>query len=87
MKSELINLRNKIDDIDANIVRLIGERLEIVRKIGEVKRIEDLSIQDPEREAKLYIKLNTLAQEYQVPLDMLVHIYEYIMNISRREQE
>lgn len=83
----LDQLRSQIDAIDHAIVAKIAERLQIVQKIGEYKKQEGITVLDPNREAKLYIKLHQLSQEYNVPLELITHIYDYIMNHSRGMQE
>lgn len=83
----LEQLRREIDTIDKAIIGKLSERLQAVQKIGEYKKQYNITVQDPNREAKLYIKLNQLAQEYQVPLELVTHIYDYIMNHSRGMQE
>lgn len=80
-------LRTHIDDLDERIVELIGQRFEIVRKIGELKQAADKEIHDPERESKLYIRMHHMSQQYHVPLEVIVHIYDYLMNESRKIQE
>ncbi len=83
----LEQLRSEIDVIDKAIIEKLSQRLQAVQKIGEYKKQHNITVQDPNREAKLYIKLNQLAQENQVPLELVTHIYDYIMNHSRGMQE
>lgn len=85
--NDLDTLRQKIDSIDHAIVQKIAERLQTVKKIGEYKKQHAITVQDPNREAKLYIKLNELSKQYDVPLELVTHIYDYIMNHSRSLQE
>jgi len=50
-------LREKIDVIDAKIVKLLEERVDLVRKIGEAKRKHNLPIVDQKRESEVLIKV------------------------------
>lgn len=87
VNESLEQLRREIDTIDKAIIEKLSERLQAVQKIGDYKKQHNITVQDPNREAKLYIKLNQLSQEYQVPLELVTHIYDYIMNHSRGMQE
>ena len=55
----LEELRKEIDELDEEIVRLVGRRAEIARKIGEIKEAEDLSAYSPERERAVYEKITS----------------------------
>lgn len=49
----LDNYRNKIDDIDNQLVKLMEERLLIVKDIGDYKKVEQIAIEDTSREDKV----------------------------------
>ena len=49
-ENELEKLRNRLSEIDTEIVALLSERLEISERIGAYKRREQLGITDAERE-------------------------------------
>jgi chorismate mutase len=49
-------LREKIDAIDVKIVRLIEERVDLAKKIGEAKRKHGLPLLDPKREQDVIIR-------------------------------
>ncbi|MBP1912804.1 chorismate mutase [Thermococcus stetteri] len=53
VNEELALLRRRIDEIDEEIISLLYERLEIARKIEEVKLKSGLPIYDPEREEEV----------------------------------
>ncbi len=42
--------RKEIDKIDNQILKLLANRLELCRKIGEFKKMNDLPVQNKERE-------------------------------------
>lgn len=54
------DIRNKIDDIDKQILELINERYENVLKIGELKQSKSQEIYVPEREKILLRRLEKL---------------------------
>lgn len=45
----LQNLRHQIDDIDTEILRLLGDRMKITERIGEYKESNNIAILQPER--------------------------------------
>jgi chorismate mutase/prephenate dehydratase len=53
----LDEVRQKIDSIDQQLLRLLNERAELVHAVGEIKRKDDLDIYVPGREDKLLRKL------------------------------
>ena len=50
---DIQELRNRIDRVDDEIVRLYGERMELTREIGRYKRENGLPVLDTERERNL----------------------------------
>ncbi|HOJ47551.1 MAG TPA: prephenate dehydratase [Bacillota bacterium] len=58
---DIQSLRNEIDHIDAEIVRLFNRRMEAVEKIAEHKKQNNLPIYDSERERQLFDRVATLA--------------------------
>lgn len=53
MTPELEELRNKIDLIDSELLRLLNERADLVHEVGLIKRQGGLEVYAPEREEKL----------------------------------
>lgn len=53
IKSKIASLRNKIDQIDKKILKLLSQRKDIVVIIGEIKRLNKLGITDKKREKQI----------------------------------
>ena len=49
--SELLRLRDSIDNIDAALIHLLAERFKCTQAVGEYKAAHDLPPADPAREA------------------------------------
>lgn len=49
MKNRLENLRKQIDEIDNSIVILLAKRMEIVKKVGKLKKKSNLPLLDNKR--------------------------------------
>lgn len=82
----VLTLRAQIDAIDEAIVRLVGERFTLAKQIGKTKQASGTSVQDTKRETELFLRVNTLATEYGVPLEVVIHLYDYLMDESRKLQ-
>ena len=53
LMSDIVNLREKIDAIDVELLRLLNERANVAREIGVIKSREGLPIYSPEREDRV----------------------------------
>ncbi len=73
------DLRNSVDKIDAEIIRLVNERAELARRIGEVKREEGLPIFTPAREEQVYRRV-TEGNPGPLPDGCLRAVYREIMS-------
>lgn len=75
-KDELAKLRENIDRIDSEVLRLLSERAGLAHRIGEIKQG---SVYRPEREAQV---LRRLTEENPGPLgsDTVQHIFREIMS-------
>ncbi len=49
MKTKLEGLRKQIDEIDNSIVILLAKRMEIVKKVGKLKKVNNLPPLDNKR--------------------------------------
>lgn len=79
---ELKELRKKIDAIDDEILTLLNKRMELVKKIGEIKHKSGSSIYRPEREKEI---LDRLKSQYSPYLNdaAIEAIYLEIFAVSR----
>lgn len=79
--SELIGLRERIDALDGELLKLLNERTQIAREIGVIKNRESLPIYSPDREMKL---LRSLIERSEGPLrpEAIRAIYREIMSAA-----
>lgn len=87
MNDELLReLREKIDRLDAGIVRLLNERAAVSIEIGRIKCEAGCDIRDPSREEKIY--RNLLEKNGGIlPEGSLRNIFREIISASRALQE
>ncbi len=81
----LENLRKDVDEIDAEIVKLLKRRTAVSRKIGVIKAKAGLPIVDLEREVSVIQKLKYKAADEQES-KALINIYHTILAESRTIQ-
>ncbi|CAN5248704.1 hypothetical protein BH10ACI1_BH10ACI1_11750 [soil metagenome] len=82
---KLENLRKEMDEIDAEIVKMLNRRAKIARNIGIIKVQAGLPIIDLNREEAILYRVCSENAEY-LENDALVRIYTQIINESRRLQ-
>jgi len=84
--NELTNLREQIDALDAQITRLLCERLNTVKIVSEYKKSHGFEILQESREAEVLEKIaeNINNPEYQ---EYILEIYAAILKTSKDFQE
>lgn len=77
--------RADIDRIDASLVKLLEERLDVVRKIGEYKAARGLPVFDAEREREKLAKIRQMADREE-NAEALALIFQYIMDVAKEAE-
>jgi len=75
-------LRDKIDDVDQQLVDLLAQRLALVAEVGEIKSEHGLPIYVPEREIAMLEKRREEAEEKGVPGDLIEDVLRRVMRES-----
>lgn len=81
------DLRQRIDQIDADILNLLSERLQLTAKIGEIKSDLNKPVIDQEREADLTARLHYLCQKMGLDKKFVSNIWDLILKESYRMQD
>lgn len=84
----LEKLRKQIDDVDARITELIGERMRIAEEIGRGKRAKGRSIEDREREKRVLENVKRIVREQNIDIggEELKNIYERIIAACKNKE-
>ncbi len=80
---EIERLREEIDRIDEEILKLLTERARIAKRIGEIKKERGLEVHVPERERAIFEKVLKMNREKfgeEFPSEALIHIYREIIS-------
>jgi chorismate mutase/prephenate dehydratase len=89
---KLKELRQKIDSLDNKILELLNERMEIVKKVGELKNTTNAPIYRPEREKEIIERLTKLSKEQNGVLGreeieaIFLEIFAISRTLERRER-
>lgn len=83
----LTQFREQIDRIDAEIVRLLAQRFEVVRGVGEYKKQNNLPPLQPGRWQEVLESKRALARESGIDeafvVDVWNRIHEYALEIEK----
>jgi chorismate mutase/prephenate dehydratase len=80
MSEKLDSLREKIDEVDMRLLKLLSSRAKLVQRVGEVK--EGAAVYRPEREAQILRRVAQL-NAGPLPSNALQRIYTEIMSACR----
>jgi chorismate mutase len=82
---DIFDWREKIDELDVQIVRLISQRAEAARAIGDLKREAKLPVYEPQREQAVFDRVRA-ANPGPLGDAELLHVYERIIDVMRSLQ-
>ena len=78
--------RVEIDTLNNQIIDLLGKRMEITKKVGELKKELGLKVRDYEREHQVISNMRERAKLQELPQEYVEQIFELIMKASRKVQ-
>ncbi len=86
-ESELASLRDEIDEIDSDLVKLLQRRLQVTSKVGALKSGVGKPIYDAEREASLFAKRRAQASNAGLSPDLIEDVLRRLMRDSYVSQD
>ncbi|MEW6994462.1 bifunctional chorismate mutase/prephenate dehydrogenase [Colwelliaceae bacterium MEBiC 14330] len=86
-ESELASLRDEIDEIDSDLVKLLQRRLQVTSKVGALKSGVGKPIYDAEREASLFAKRRAQASNVGLSPDLIEDVLRRLMRDSYVSQD
>lgn len=84
---ELDGLRQRISQVDEELIRLLDERRRLVVEVGRRKASRGLPVLDPGREAAVVRKVARKARELGVDEELVRDVIWRIIAAARAEQE
>lgn len=86
MKDRLEELRERIIEVDEELVDLIGERKSLVVEVGQIKNELGLPVLDPAREAAVVRRAAALARDHDLDEELIRDVIWRIIASARGEQ-
>jgi len=86
-KSRIEQLRDKLDQIDEQIIQLLAERQMNVDAIGKEKLVTKKATRDYEREKKLLTRARKLAVQHGLEPELINELFSLIIRASLQKQE
>jgi prephenate dehydrogenase len=83
---ELADTRDRIDELDQEIVALLGRRAELSRRAMKAKQRLGQPLYDPEREARVLGARRSMAEERGIDAESIEDVFRAILRFSRRVQ-
>ena len=86
-KLDLNSLRNELDKIDEEVLKLLSKRFEITLNVGKYKHENKLEIFQPDREIKLLESKVKLGSKFGFDENFIKEIFQKIMDESKNKQK
>lgn len=83
----LANSRKRIDEIDNELFELICQRTSFAKDIALAKDFLNMDIYDKKREENIHEKIETLAEEKDLDVDIINQIMNMLTILSKNEQK
>ena len=84
--SEIDNLRDKIDEITLEMIKLLKKRTVIAKEIGTIKKDLGMNVTDEKREGSLRSKVGTLCSEIGIDEAIGTRFLNFLLNESIKVQ-
>lgn len=86
-REQLEELRSEVDDLDEQTLELLGQRMVLVRQMGELKRQQRVAILQPDRWEKILDSRVALGRQHQLSSDFVVQLFQSVHEEAIRQQE
>ena len=85
MDKRILKLRQKIDNLDEEIIQLLKKRMEISKKVGKLKEELDIPVEDKNRENEIIDRLTQQAGK-NLSEEQLIRIFNSIMKVQNDQK-
>jgi len=87
MSKGLEPYRRRLDGLDDQIARLLGERFEVCREIARYKEAHDIPMMQPDRVAIVRERYLARGEEARLPADFAADLFELLIAATCREED
>jgi chorismate mutase-like protein len=85
--SGLEPFRKRLDELDEQIARLLGERFGICREIALYKRAHDIPMMQPQRVVEVRERYLARGAEVELPADFTAELFELLIGATCRMED
>lgn len=82
MTNPLSSIRDQIDRLDQQLIRLLSKRLSLVAEVGKIKLEHGLPLYAPDREAAMLTARRNEAEKQGIPPDLIEDVLRRVMRES-----
>jgi 4-amino-4-deoxychorismate mutase len=79
--------RRRLDGLDDQIARLLGERFDICREIARYKREHGIPMMQPDRVALVRDRYLARGEEAHLPLEFTAELFELLIAATCKEED
>jgi chorismate mutase-like protein len=79
--------RRRLDRLDDEIARLLGERFDVCREIAHYKRAHDIPMMQPDRVAAVRDRYLARGEEARLPSDFAAGLFELLIAATCKEED
>jgi chorismate mutase len=85
--SGLERFRRRLDFLDGEIARLLGERFDVCRDVASYKREHDIPMMQPERVIEVRERYLARGGEVNLPTDFTAALFELLIEATCRMED
>lgn len=79
--------RRRLDTLDEEIARLLGERFAVCREIAHHKRLHDIPMMQPARVAEVRSRYLARGAEMELPIEFTAALFELLIGATCRMED
>ncbi len=79
--------RHRLDELDDEIARLLGERFEVCREIARHKLAEGIPMMQPDRVAAVRARYLARGAEAELPAEFSADLFELLIAATCKEED
>jgi chorismate mutase-like protein len=87
MSNGLDPFRQRLDELDEQIARLLGKRFEVCREVAEYKSEHDIAMMQPARVAEVRARYLARGAEVDLPQDFTAELFELLIAATCRMED
>jgi prephenate dehydrogenase/chorismate mutase len=84
---EIPRIRERIDEIDQQLIQLLNDRCENARQLGRIKKVRHIEFRDPERERIILEKVRAATTRLGLDPKLTIPIFKDIFKLSVQAQQ